>query len=217
MWIFVKNRPNVLHILGQTLGPILLQYHRKITCKMYVIKNELFQQQSTSPMFPVIFGSVVCSVATRKLKRKDSQWPQTGSHCPRFSWPLPRLRSLKPLDAIQFCFCSALFQYYTLCVLFEKKILIVHMADVEKLWLETICPSGLWYVSLRFLYMLHLQIVHRWVLRIFFACHTSQFYAIQRFEGYSNICINVFVPNTGNFSKGHNLIWNENFLNARMY
>lgn len=112
MWIFVKNRPNVLHILGQTLGPILLQYHCEITCKVYVINNELFQQQSTSPMFPVIFGSVVCSVAIRKLKRKDSQGPQTVSNCPLFSWPLPRLRSLKLLDAIQFCFYTRIYFLY---------------------------------------------------------------------------------------------------------
>lgn len=94
------------------LGPILLPYHCKTTAKLFII-DERFQQQSPSPMFPVIIGFVVrCSVATRKPECKDIQalailfksvsqqetvspvyrsllvphGPQTGSNCPLLSW-----------------------------------------------------------------------------------------------------------------------------------
>lgn len=125
--------------------------------KIYVINNKLFQQQSTSPMFQVIFGSIMCSVlpVNRNAKIRKGRKPVPTALCCRDLFPV------KPLDAIQSCFYTRIYfckdefgtfqrcfniTHCAYCLIFFS-FLIVHMADVEKLWLETISPWGLWYVS----------------------------------------------------------------------
>lgn len=114
---------------------------------IYVINNKLFQQQSTSPMFQVIFGSIMCSVrpVNRNAKTRKGRKPVPTALCCRDLFPVKDLLSLWMRSSFVFIhgftFCKDEFGTFQRCFNITHcayclnffSFLIVHMADVEKL------------------------------------------------------------------------------------
>lgn len=170
---------------------------------IYVINNKLFQQQSTSPVFQVIFGSIMCSVlpVNRNAKIRKGHKPVPTALCCRDLFPVKDLLSLWMRSSLVFIHG---FTFVKMSLVPFSVVSILHTVRIFWIFFSHSSYGRCW----------ETVIGDYFFLRIFFVFHTSPFLTIQRFEGYINSCIDLFV--TGNFSKGHNLFWNKNFLNVRM-